>query len=45
MTDEAAQWRDFMDAKPSVSWWLFAVAGISVSGVSLLTLMWQVRKQ
>jgi len=30
--------------KASVSWWLFAIAGIMVVGVSLLTLTWQVRK-
>ncbi len=30
--------------KAPVSWWLFAIAGIVVAGVSLLTLSWQVRK-
>ena len=30
--------------KAAISWWLFVVSGIVVVGVSLLTLIWQVRK-
>jgi len=30
--------------KATVSWWLFAIAGVAVAGISLLTLSWQVRK-
>lgn len=30
--------------KASISWWLFAIAGIVVVGISLITLTWQVRK-
>jgi ABC-type antimicrobial peptide transport system permease subunit len=30
--------------RTSISWWLFAVSAIVVSTVSLLTLIWQVRK-
>ncbi|MCE5206405.1 MAG: hypothetical protein LLF80_09925 [Porphyromonadaceae bacterium] len=30
--------------KAMISWWLFALSGIVVAGVSLLTLTWQVRK-
>ena len=30
--------------KADISWWLFVIAGIIVTGISLLTLMWQIRK-
>lgn len=30
--------------KATISWWLFALSGIVVAGVSLLTLTWQVRR-
>lgn len=30
--------------KAPVSWWLFAIAGVTVMGISLPTILWQVRK-
>lgn len=30
--------------KASVSWWLFAISAVVVAGVSLLTLVWQVKR-
>lgn len=30
--------------KTSVSWWIFAVALIVTAGISLATLIWQIRK-
>ncbi|WP_298649487.1 FtsX-like permease family protein [uncultured Proteiniphilum sp.] len=30
--------------KAPVSWWLFAIAGVTVVAISLLTLVWQVQK-
>lgn len=39
-----SQYMESFAYRTAISWWLFVVSGITVTGISLLTLMWQVKK-